>query len=178
MFVFRIKLFSDVISKTFVYKIAWYHEVFQIIAHQPSGTNLLFLQSYLRSIASNRTYLNFGFSDLEREEKTDMAEKVIQPIIALNVLRSLELRSLLVEKNLAYKLICVYVIQWLWSLPSSFFVNFVCSCDRSLQSIMYAFMFFSFFTWKTKAMSSRWTFIRINRVFFSQHIFGCFAVLA
>ena len=52
MFVFRINLFSDLISKTVVYEIARFLNVFQIITHQPRDTNLLFLQDHLESNAS------------------------------------------------------------------------------------------------------------------------------
>ena len=49
---FLIQLFSDLISKVFAYKIAWYHEVFPIISLQPGVTNLLFLKGYLESTSS------------------------------------------------------------------------------------------------------------------------------
>ena len=71
IFVFRIKLFSYLISKTFVYKITWYHEVFQIITHQGRGTNLVFLQGYLESTACKRISLCFDFSYLERERERE-----------------------------------------------------------------------------------------------------------
>ena len=67
MFVFRIKLFSDLIikaiSNTFDGKIAWYYEVFQIITLQPRDKNLLFLQGYLKSTVSKCMCLCFGFGD-------------------------------------------------------------------------------------------------------------------
>ena len=49
VFAFWIKAFSNLISKTVVYKIAWYHKVYQI--NQPRDTNLLFLQGHLESNA-------------------------------------------------------------------------------------------------------------------------------
>ena len=74
-----------------------------------------------------------------------MARKVFQPTEALDVLRSLELWSLLAEKKRACELICACVIQQRWSVPSSVFVNFLCSCDLSLQCIIYVSFFYSFF---------------------------------
>lgn len=61
MFVFQIMLFSQLTSITFVYKIEWYHELLQIVTHQLYGTNLLFLQDYLKSTASKRMRIYFGF---------------------------------------------------------------------------------------------------------------------
>ena len=73
-FVFWIKPFSDVVNKTFVYKVTWYHEVFQIITHQPRVTNFkLFQQGYLKWTKSKRMYLSFGFIDWEKDLKTDIA---------------------------------------------------------------------------------------------------------
>ena len=66
-FVFEIKLFSDLISKAFVYKTTWHHQVFQIITHQPRDTNLLFLQGHLKSAKSTCTCLCFG--DLQRDRE-------------------------------------------------------------------------------------------------------------
>lgn len=42
MFAFRVKLFSDFISKAFVYEIVRYHKIFQIITHQPRDIRLSF----------------------------------------------------------------------------------------------------------------------------------------
>ena len=53
--VFQMRLFSELISKTFVYKIAWYHEVFQIITHQPHGTNLLFLKVIWNKLQASKS---------------------------------------------------------------------------------------------------------------------------
>ena len=102
VFVFWIKAFSDLMSKTVVYKIAWYHEVYQIITHQTRDANLLFLQGHLESNA------RLCFSNLEKKEETYVTMKVFwkisffhfQPDKALNVLRYLELQSFLVKKKL------------------------------------------------------------------------------
>ena len=129
IFVFRIKLFSYLISKTFVYKITWYHEVFQIITHQGRGTNLIFLQGYLESTACKRISLCFDFSYLgrererarerarERERGEDWYDKVnflkiyffhFQSAKVLNILRSLNFQNLWAKK----KLVNYYVCAW------------------------------------------------------------------
>ena len=100
--VFWIKAFSDLISKTVVFKIVWCHEIYQIITHQPRDANLLFLQGHLESNA------RLCFSNLEWKEKTYVTRKVFwkisffhfQPDKALNVLRYLELQSFLAKKKL------------------------------------------------------------------------------
>ena len=51
------------ISKTFDGKIAWYHEVFQIITLHPRDKNLLYLQGYLESTVSKCLLLWFDFGD-------------------------------------------------------------------------------------------------------------------
>ena len=61
MFAFQMKLFSDLTSKTFLYKIARYHQLFQCITHQSRNTNLFFLQVYLETSASKHTRICFGF---------------------------------------------------------------------------------------------------------------------
>ena len=42
MFAFRVKLFSDFISKAFFYEIVRYHKIFQIITYQPRDIRLSF----------------------------------------------------------------------------------------------------------------------------------------
>ena len=125
---FLIQLFSDLISKVFAYKIAWYHEVFPIISLQPGVTNLLFLKGYLESTSSKLKQERDRDKDRDRktetetetetdrerkrkrrregEEKTGMTRKVfwkitffqIQRAKSLNLLRSLALQSLWVKK--------------------------------------------------------------------------------
>ena len=77
------KLFSDVLSKTFVYKSVWYQEVFQIISTQPSGKNLLFLQGYLESPTNKSTCLKVFWK---------MHFFYIYHAKAQNILRSLKIR--------------------------------------------------------------------------------------
>ena len=89
-------------SKTVVYKIAWYHEVYQIITHQTRDANLLFLQGHLESNA------RLCFSNLEWKEKTYVTRKVFWKISffhfqldkALNILRYSERQSFLAKKKL------------------------------------------------------------------------------
>ena len=100
--VFWIKAFSDLISKTVVFKIAWCHEIYQIITHQPRDANLLFLQGHLESNA------RLCFSNLEWKEKTYVTRKVFWKISffhfqldkALNILRYSERQSFLAKKKL------------------------------------------------------------------------------
>ena len=66
---FLIQLFSDLISKVFAYKIAWYHEVFPIISLQPCVTNLLFLKGYLESTSSKLKQERDREKDRDRERQ-------------------------------------------------------------------------------------------------------------
>ena len=66
---FLIQLFSDLISKVFAYKTAWYHEVFPIISLQPCVTNLLFLKGYLESTSSKLKQERDREKDRDRERQ-------------------------------------------------------------------------------------------------------------
>ena len=68
---FLIQLFSDLISKVFAYKTAWYHEVFPIISLQPCVTNLLFLKGYLESTSSKLKQERDREKDRDRETETE-----------------------------------------------------------------------------------------------------------
>ena len=68
---FLIQLFSDLISKVFAYKIAWYHEVFPIISLQPGVTNLLFLKGYLESTSSKLKQERDRDKDRDRKTETE-----------------------------------------------------------------------------------------------------------
>ena len=111
------KWISQLISKTFVYEFAWYHKVFQIVTHQPRGTNVLFLKviwNQLQGSANACTLASVTVWERERErerekEKTYMTRRVFskiyiffhfQPATPLNVLRSLDFQSLWAKKNL------------------------------------------------------------------------------
>ena len=74
VFVFEMTLFLELISKTFAYKIAWYHEVFQIIT-LPPRCKLALSKGYLESTASKRNCLCICFGDLERETGEDWHDK-------------------------------------------------------------------------------------------------------
>ena len=125
------------ISKVFVYKIEWYNEVFQIITHQPRGTNLFFLQLYLESTTSKCKCLCFGFSDLQREKqgKTAMTKKNFWKIyfftFTLQSSKCLEIFRIPISLS---KKEVVCVIQWWWWSYISM-IDWCC--------ILYVFPFFS-----------------------------------
>ena len=112
------KWISQLISKTFVYEFAWYQKVFQIVTHQPRGTNVLFLKVIWnqRQGSANACTLALvtereGERERERErEREDLHDEEsffkniyffhFQPATPLNVLRSLDFQSLWAKKNL------------------------------------------------------------------------------
>ena len=114
------KWISQLISKTFVYEFAWYHKVFQIVTHQPRGTNVLFLKviwNQLQGSANACTLALVPERERERERETERERERedlhdeesffkniyffhFQPATPLNVLRSLDFQSLWAKKNL------------------------------------------------------------------------------
>ena len=185
------KWISHLISKTFVYEFAWYQKVFQIVTHQPRGTNVLFLKVIWNQLQGSANACTLalvtereGERERERERRLTWRGKFFQKYIffslsACYTSKCLEIfrlsKSLSKKESSELIVTCACVIQRLWYVSISFFLHFMFLW--LIAAVYYkCFFLFSFFMRKTKGMSSKRSLTRTTGVFCNRHIFGSLAV--
>ena len=153
------KWISQLISKTFVYEFAWYHKVFQIVTHQPRGTNVLFLKviwNQLQGSANACTLALVPERETERERKRRLTWRgeffqkyIFFSLSACYTSKCLEIfrlsKSLSKKESSELIVICACVIQRLWNVSISFFLHFM---FLWLIAAVYYVSFFFLFLWE------------------------------